>query len=151
MSSRGETSLTNSIVTSIAQAPVAAGTSDQNGNIEDMSGYDGIRFIYAMGTITGSAVTSLKVQQGAVSNMSDAADLLGTDVTIADTDDDSLIIVEVWKPRERYVRPVLLRGTANAVIDFGIAEKYGAYKFPVTQDADVAASEIHNSPAEGTA
>ena len=40
MSTRGETSLTNSIVTSIAQAPVAAGTADQNGNIEDMSGED---------------------------------------------------------------------------------------------------------------
>lgn len=151
MSNRGETSLTNSIVTSIAIAPTAAGTGTVNGNIEDMGGYDGIRFIVGMGTIVTGAATSLKVQQDVASAMGGAQDLLGTGITIADDDDDSLIIVEVWKPEERYVRVVVLRATQNAEIDLGIAEKYGAYTFPVTQDADVAASEIHSSPIEGTA
>lgn len=51
--------------------------------------------IVGFGTITASAVTSIKVQQGAASDLSDAADLLGTGITVA-ADDDNQIVAVRW-------------------------------------------------------
>lgn len=130
---------------------VAAGTTDVNSDVVDMAGFDAVRFITGYGAITSGAVTSQKVQQGAASNLSDAADLLGTGVTVADTDDNKLVISDIIRPAERYLRVAFDRGTQNAVIDFLIAELYRAGSQPVTQDASVATAETHASPIEGTA
>lgn len=131
---------------------VAAGTSDQNSSVIDMQNFDSVTFIAAFGTITAGAVTSIKVQQGADSGLSDAADLEGTAISVADDDDNQIVAVEVVRPRERYVRLVIDRGTQNAVIDGVIAIQTGPRVLPVTHDATtVVGSETHNSPAEGTA
>lgn len=131
---------------------VTAGTTDVNSDIVDMAGFDAARFIAGFGTITSGAVTSMKVQQGAAAAMSDAADLLGTGVSIADTDDNKIAIIDVLRPRERYLRASFDRGTQNAVIDFLIVELYRANSEPVTQDTvTLVAPETHASPAEGTA
>ncbi len=130
----------------------AAGTSDVNGSAIDMKGYDSVTFIVGFGTITATAVTSIKIQQGAVSNLSDAADLAGTGISVADDDDNQIVAVEVVRPQKRYLRVTVDRGTANAVIDFGIAVQTISYKEPVTHDSTtVIGSETHYSPAEGTA
>lgn len=129
----------------------AAGTSDVNGSVIDMEGYEGVMFIVAFGTITSGAVTSIKVQQGSQSNLSDAADLEGTSVSVADTAFNKLAIVDVYRPRERYVRVVVDRGTQNAVIDGGIAIQYGPRELPVTQGDTVEGCEVHASPDEGAA
>jgi len=111
-----------------AMLAVAAGSADENGSIIDMQ------------------------QQGAIANMSDAADLLGSLVSFADSDDDDCVVLDIYRPTERYVRPVFERATANCVIDGVIAIQYGAKKMPVTHDAaTVIGSETHASPAEGTA
>ena len=73
-----------------------AGTSDQNSNIIDMSGFDGVMFIAAFGEITAGAVTSIKAQQGAASNMSDAADLEGSGIDIADDDDNKVAVLDIF-------------------------------------------------------
>lgn len=132
---------------------VAAGISNQNGATLDMSGWDGVLFVAALGTLTATQVTSLKAQQGQVSNLSDAADLLGTNVgPLADGDSNKCLALDIYRPTERYVRCVVVRGTANAVIDSVMAIQYRGRKMPVTQDTTtIAASEQHVSPAEGTA
>lgn len=132
---------------------VAAGTSAQNGSVVDMSGWDGVMFVAALGALTATQVTSLKAQQGQVSNLSDAADLAGTLVgPLADGDGNKCLVLDIYRPQERYVRPVVNRATANAVIDGVIAIQYRGRKTPVTQDtATIAFSEQHVSPAEGTA
>ena len=70
---------------------------------------------------------------------------------LADADGNKMLAVDVFRPRERYVRLVIDRATANAVIDGVIAIQYGARKMPTTHATSVAASESHTSPAEGTA
>lgn len=131
---------------------VAAGATNVNSDVVDTSGFEGVRFTIGFGPITAGAVTSIKVQQGAVLNMSDAADLIGTGITVADTDDNKVAISDVFRPEERYVRLATLRATQNSVIDFVIVELYGARVVPVTQDAtSVISAEVHNSPIEGTA
>lgn len=132
---------------------VAAGTSPQNGSILDMSGWDGVTFIALLGTLTATQVTSLKAQQGNQSNLSDVADLAGTLVgPLADGDSNKCLALDVYRPTDRYVRCVVNRGTANAVIDGIVAVQYRGRKSPVTQDTTtIAANEQHISPAEGTA
>jgi hypothetical protein len=129
----------------------AAGTSNINTEVVDCAGYDGVRLKIAFGTITAGAATSIKAQQGQISSLSDAADLEGTAQTVADTDDNKVFVIDIFRPRERYVRAAILRATQNSVVDYVEAELYGPRVKPVTQDATIGGNEIFNSPAEGTA
>jgi hypothetical protein len=132
---------------------VAAGTSNQSGSILDMSGFEGVMFVALLGALTATQVTALKAQQGQASGGGDMADLLGTKVgPMGDDDDNKGLVLDVYKPRERYVRCVVERATANAVIDGVIAIQYGAGKRPTVHDATtIFGAETHVSPAEGTA
>ncbi len=133
---------------------IAAGTTDQNGSSVDMQNFESVMFIAALGTLSATQVTQMKAQQSSDDGSSDAfADLLGSQTAaMADDDDDQCIILDIVKPRERYVRPVLERGTGNAVIDGIVAIQYGPRKKPTVHDtATVQTSETHVSPAEGTA
>lgn len=137
---------------SIAITPTdgAAGTADINGAIIDMQGFESVLMIVTFGAITATAVTSIKAQQGAAANLSDAADLEGTAQAVADDDDDKTFYIEITRPRERYVRLVVDRGTANAVVASATYIQHGAAKQPVSHGANVS-GETHISPAEGTA
>lgn len=130
---------------------IAAGTTNQNSNVIDMQGFEGVMFTALFGNLTATAVTGIKVQQGNQSDGSDAQDLAGSAVSIADTGSNKALITEIYKPSKRYVRCVVTRGTANAVIDGVIAQQFGTRVDPPVQDASVAASEYWVSPAEGAA
>jgi hypothetical protein len=128
---------------------VAAGTSDQNGSSVDMLGYEGVIFIALLGTLTATQVTSMFAQQSA--DDSTFASLAGTNVgPAADGDGNKCLVLDVCKPNKRYVRPVIDRGTANAVIDGVIAIQYRARKQPTAHATSVAFAEAHFSPAEGS-
>lgn len=128
----------------------AAGTTDIAGVTLDMEGFEGVLMVITFGAITAGAVTSIKAQQGAASNLSDAADLEGTSQTIADTDDEKTFYIDLVRPRERYVRLYVDRGTQNAVVASATYYQYGARKQPTTHGSNVS-GETHVSPAEGTA
>lgn len=143
---------------------VAAGTSNQTGNHVDMQGYDGVTFILSVGTLTATQQTRLKAQGGNLANDSDQADLSmllstaaissspsGTTVQtplFADANSNTLAVLDIYRPNiygnnpqpMRYVRPVVLRGTANAVINVVIAILWQGSKRPTTLDATVAVS-----------
>jgi len=137
------------ISSAITPAAGVAGTTDINGTTLDMKNYEGVLMVARMGVITATAVTSIKAQQGDESDLSDAADLLGTGITIAADDDNEIFVIDLGKPSKRYVRLVCDRGTANAVIDATYIQ-YTGKKAPVTQGSGVTL-ETHVSPAEGTA
>jgi len=137
---------------SIAVTPTngAAGTADIEGVTLDMQGFAGVLMVVAFGAITSGAATSIKAQQGAASNMSDAADLTGTAQTIADTDDDKTFYIDLYQPLERYVRLYVDRGTQNAVVASATYVQYGTREAPTSHGTNVS-GELHVSPAEGTA
>lgn len=146
--------LSKNVKVSTAITPTAgvAGTTDINGTTLDMSGFEGVLVLVRMGAITGTAVTSIKMQQGAASNLSDAADLEGTGITVADDDDDQIFMIDLYRPLERYVRVVVDRGTANAVVASAEYLQYGAAEKPIENNVtDASTVELHVSPAEGTA
>lgn len=138
------------ITQAITPTAGAAGATPINGTTLDMQGFEGVLIEVTFGAITALAVTSIKAQQGQASNLSDAADLLGTAQTIADTASDKVFYIDLYKPRERYVRLVVPRATANAVVADAKYIQYGARDKPTTHGANVA-GESHVSPAEGAA
>jgi hypothetical protein len=141
----------NTKLTRVSNA-VAAGTTDINSSEIDMQNFEGVVFIVAFGTITASAVTSIKAQQDTATGMASAADLEGTGVTVADDDDNQLFWLDIFRPQERFVRCVVDRATQNAVVDGIWAVQYGPKKKPTTHDSTtVGGGEVHASPAEGTA
>lgn len=118
----------------------------------DMEGYEGVLFIVPMGAITTGAVTDVKVQQSSDDGATDAySDLAGSAFNVADSDDNQLVYIDVFRPQKRYVKPVVDRATQNAVVDGIIAIRYGARRLPAEMDTTVAGGLLLISPAEGTA
>lgn len=134
-----------------AVAPTAAGTTDVNGRTIDMAGFEGVAFCVNFGTLTATQVTKIKMQQGAASDGSDMADLAGTlSGAMGDGDSGKSLATCIIRPSKRYVRCVVDRGTANAVINYGVGVLYGPTLKPVALDANVISQETFVSPAEGT-
>ena len=128
----------------------ASGTADRNGATLDMAGYDGVLVVCKLATIAVGAVTSIKMQSGAASDMSDAADLAGTGVSIAADDDDEIKYIDLYQPLERYVRCVVDKDASNACAESVVYIQYRGKSGPVTQPTGTE-GERHQSPAEGTA
>ncbi len=127
-------------------AVTAAGTTTIAGTIFDMSGFEGILW----GVVFGTAATdnSVQAQQGAAANMSDAADLIGTLVTVGASDE--FVWLDLYRPLERYVRCEAVRGTSTTIV-WGFAFQYGPRNKPTDNAvAGTLAGELHISPAEGT-
>jgi hypothetical protein len=132
---------------------VAAGTSVQTSSAVNMAGADGCLFILLVGTLTATQVTALKAQQSDDDGSADDYDdLEGTLVgPLGDDDDNKMLVLDVFRPSKQYLKAVVNRATANAVIDGVIAIKYSVREAPITNDASVAFAEGHVTPDEGTA
>ena len=131
---------------------VAAGTTEQTGSVIDMQGFEGVQFVALFGALTATQVTSLKVQQGSLADGSDMADLEGSlHTALADADGNKCLVTDLFRPQKRYVRCVVRRGTANAVIDGALALLYSPRIEPVTADATIKSTKLLVSPNEGTA
>lgn len=135
-----------------AVAATAAGTTAVNGAIIDMLGYEGVIWVVRFGALTATQVTTLKAQHDDAAGGGTMADLVGTlSTALADTDSGKALALDVFRPNKRYVRCVVGRGTANAVIEGGFAILYGGTTRPATQAATIISQEIHVSPITGTA
>lgn len=137
------------ILSGITPTAGAAGTTPVNGTIVDMSGFEGCLMIFSFGAIVAGAVTSVKAQRGDDSGLSDAADIAGSAQTVADNTDDTVFYIDVYRPRERYVRGICSRGTQQATVQMTYI-LYGAREKPVTQPSGVS-GERHVDATEGTA
>lgn len=127
----------------------AAGATDIDPSAVDMAGFEGVMFVATMGAIVATAVTSMKARQSA--DNSTFADLAGTQIDIADDDDNQVFILDIYRPLKRYVKPYIDRATANATLTV-LAVQYGARSRPTAVAvADAVTVEKHISPAEGTA
>lgn len=129
----------------------AAATTDIEGAALDMQNFEGVLIKVTMGAIVTNAVTSIKAQQGDASDLSDAADLLGTAQTIADDDDEKVFYINLHKPEKRYVRLYVDRATQNATVASAEYFQYGSRTLPVASQGANVSGESFVSPAEGTA
>lgn len=118
----------------------------------DMNSWSRCAFLVHWGTIVTGGVQSIEIHQSSDDGVADPyTGLLGTNVSVADTDDNKVTIVEVFKPRERYIKCIVNRAIQNSTVD-GILAIQSEVKVPAAAaDSTVSGSESHVSPAEGTA
>jgi len=152
-------------------ASQAAGITTITGTHVDMSGFDGVLFIALYGALTATQVTQLKAQGGNAVGDGDQADLAGSsgagsvanapaglpggEIFVPTGTPNSAQMLDIYRPNFRYVRPVIVRGTANAAIDGCLALQYQAdgnvSSGLWTIDASVIAKLVLASPLAGTA
>lgn len=134
-------------------APVsAANNTDSNSDRIDMAGYEGVIFIATVTDSVATGVATFKVEQNTANSDSGMAAIAGASAaaTCATNDDinDKVLIVEVYRPRERYVQAVRTSATANIAFGSVIAILYGKNKLPVTAHSTVLAQATVTSAAE---
>lgn len=133
-------------ITEVVIATVT-GTSTINSAEVDMANYENVVFITSLGTTASN--NGHKIQQDVVTGMAGAADLLGSQLLCNGT--GRVLMSEVIKPLERFVRCSVLRGTTTTINNV-IAIQFGARKRPIDNNvANTQAAETLVSPIEGTA
>jgi len=129
---------------------VAAGSTVISSAGVQVAGGDSVLFLIALGTVT--TAPTVHAEQSSDDASADAyADLENSEIdTIADADDNLLVLLDIRRPQEEYVRCVVDRTAGNVVIDGIFALVYDSKELPVTQGSDVAASLALLAPSEGT-
>lgn len=113
----------------------------------DMAGFDSVTFV--VGALEGEALNfSIKAQQAAAADFSDAADLAGTATAFSTTvGAKGLAALEIHQPAERYIRAIVtVPNAAAATPTFCLAIRTNGRTLPQTNTG-----ELHTTPAEGTA
>jgi len=137
--------LKNSKITKV-KAYQAGATSAVDSDEVDMSGWDGVLFLASIGTPATN--NSMKAQQDTATGMSTAADLEGT--SVASTSAKTDLALDIYRPRERFVRVEITR-TTSTTVEAIWAIQYRGRKGAQTNITTLQAAESHVSPAEGTA
>lgn len=140
----------NSIRRAMLPSAGAAGQTAVNSDIIDTADAEGVAFLVQMGAITAGGVQSLRLVHGDAANLSDAADVAGSNQTIAVASANTLFYVDVRKPTKRYVRLIVSRATQDSTVQSIAAIVYGARSQNPAQGANVS-GEAHVSPVSGTA
>lgn len=142
--------INNTAIERVSGAAAAAQTAI-NSSLVDMKGYDTVTFLVSVNDMADTAAITATAQGGALADGSDAANLADAVATYTATSgtsgDAKLLIVEVIRPRTRYVRLRITRGTADSSLDCVLALKSKPVSAPVAQGAGVLASASALSPA----
>lgn len=135
-----------------AATDAAASDTDVDGAAVDMAGFDGAIFVTSIEDSVATGVATLTVKQCDTSGGSYAA-LSGAVATATSaTNDDlntKLLVVDVYRPLERYLKANIGSATANIAFGATYAILYKGRVAPVTQlTAEVAQLTSVASPAE---
>ena len=140
--------LSKHVKISMVQNYLADGAGASNSDSVDMSGFDGVMFVGIIGQQDASATAEIKAQQ----STDNAAfnDLSGAVAISPVNSDNKFLVLDVYRPLERYVRSVLTRaGTTNSEWGGTLAIQYMGSKKPTAHDAaKLAAEALSVSPVE---
>ena len=130
----------------------AASNTDSDGAVLDMQDYDGAVFVVAIEDSVATGVATMTIEQCDTSGGTYAA-LSGAVATATCTVNDDLntklLIVDVYRPRERYLHCTLTSATANIAFGTQYQFAYHGRVAPVTQiTAEIAQLTKVASPAE---
>lgn len=138
----------------LADAVSAASNTDDDSTIIDTAGFEGCVFVTSITDSVATGVATMTVEQNTANSAVGMAALGASGVATATsaTNDDlnsKLLIVDIYRPQERYLRVNRTSATANIAFGAVYAVLYNARKAPVTQaTAEVADSDTGISPAE---
>lgn len=108
-----------------------------NGLTIDTAGWDGIEYKFNVGTMANGATFDARVVSSANSNMAGNTNITNAAITqLANTSNANMVIIDVWRPTNRYVRSAVQPATANST--FGcVATLYRRTGVtPVTQNTN---------------
>lgn len=129
----------------------AAGTTKRTSDIIDMSGYDGVLFVAGLGTIIENGTVDVFVEQNTANATSGMARLATTTAHTVTAGNAALaksaIVVDVYKPRERYLQCNITPASQNAVILGIVAIRYCGRTAP-TVNSTLLKSTMLIEPAE---
>jgi hypothetical protein len=112
------------------QAPLASGGTDHASSYVDLKGFLGCQFVGYVGTAGATDTCKLQVW---LSTSTSSTGHASTALSMTSTagDDDKLIVLDVYRPKRRYVKTHLTR---SAAVEYGgtVAVKYGADDAPVS-------------------
>ncbi|MBN1807191.1 MAG: hypothetical protein JW837_18235 [Sedimentisphaerales bacterium] len=144
--------LKNCLIKEVAAPVAAAPDTDQNSDILDMQCYDGVCFIVPVTDSVATGVAKLTVEQSGENSDSGMAALSGAEAAgacaVNDDLNDKLLIVDVYRPRERFVQGVITSETANIAFGNMIAVQYNGSKCPIIADPSVIQAISAFGPAE---
>jgi sugar (pentulose or hexulose) kinase len=132
---------------------IGAGSSiDDDSNILDTKGFEGVVFAVPITDSVATAVATLTAKQNTASSTSGAAATTATVAATCAVNDDlnqRLLLLEVHRPSKRYVYLNRKSETANIAYGAAFAILYRARKQPVSQlAAEVAGAAGFATPAE---
>jgi hypothetical protein len=143
--------LTKSCKITVVEAAGAAAQTELVSDVLDMKGFDGVMFIALTGDVTVNSVLTLTAKGNTADRVSSPtpATLGATDAFTASATsaDSKALVVDIFKPKQRYVFASLTRTAADAVIGGIIAIQYKAKKKPTAHAASVIASKFAVGPA----
>lgn len=133
-------------------AIAAASNTDGNSTRFDMANWEGIRFFTTITDSVDTGVATLKIEQNTADSDSGMAAIAGASASATSAANDDLngkvLVVEVYRPRERYVQAVRTSATANIAFGEVYAELYGPRVKPTSDHSTVSDSAIVSSAAE---
>jgi hypothetical protein len=127
---------------------VAAGQTSLTSDAIDMLLYECALIQIVFGTITGGAVTSIKLQHS--DDNSAWNDVKGSNITVADTSSNKVFEYDVFRPLKRYLRTVISRATQNSAIDGEYVMLFRGMQLAPTQGATIVSTSKLNGTATGT-
>lgn len=135
----------------IEAAIAAANNTDNDSDIIDMAGYDGVMFIVPIVDSVATGVATLTAEGDDLNAAGGMVALTGAQaaVTCAVNDDQNgkYLVVDVFKPIYRFMRANITSETANMAFGAITAIKYNSHSKPVAH-TDIAASAYVASPAQ---
>lgn len=142
--------LLNNVCPAVVMGPKTAGTGTSKGDIIDTAGFEGVKLICTISTTTDASVITLQAGQADVNDTGEMDVLEGTATHTAtgDDGDEKALVLDIYRPTDRYIEPQVVRATQNASIASVVALKYGPRKAPVEQDSSVLSSALLVSPDE---
>lgn len=112
----------------------------------DMKGFESCLFIVTLGTMVNGSVLNLTIHQGDTSGALVASVATSGNVA-SDGTDNTQILLEVVKPKYRYLEPQLTIGTQDAEVENIVAILHGPRNRATTQEDAVISDELFASPA----
>jgi hypothetical protein len=109
----GHLSLADTVLISQDIADQSSG-SNVNGTALDMQGWDGCLFAFNIGAMAGGATFDARIVSSANANMSGATNIANAAITqVANTGNTTLVLVDIFRPTDRYIRSATIPATAN--------------------------------------
>ena len=140
----------NVVIDEIAVGVSSANNTDQNSDVLDMAGYDGVLFISNMGATCTIGAKVLMTAEGSATDATGAA-LSGAITTYTSVGTDDILgeiqVLNVYKPQLRYINIARTTTTQVAAIGPAFAIRYGGRKAPISDSSTANAVTSVISPA----